>query len=297
VCTGSGAAGLASAISVVDVGGDVFVAESFGDHAPSPGPNCGRPHPWLSADTTDAETVDYLAAVSSDLGPLRRTNWDVDVPVRTVREPVPVESTRTIPPFVGTRLRDWNARCLASPSGYLYTKLSDWQSTTLQTDDGELIEVAEIGAMRPDPDNVGGSVLDWLGAQAHDRGIDVHPDCSLQRLVFEEGAVVGAVFITSDGPLAVRARHGVTVEANGPRTHASLPYQLPAEGSMRVCMVGQHVSRFGRVELLTSEALIRLPPSTCRPSNRQLHANLHETHGQSHTWRCGKMHGYPPASQ
>ncbi len=185
-----------------------------------------------------------------------------------------------------------------SPYGYLYTRVSDWPSTTLRTVDGESLEVAEIGSITPDPANVSGSVLDWLNAQARDRGIEAHRATSLQRIVFEEGDVVGAVFATPDGPLAVRARHGVTVASGGPQAAmaAEQPYLSTAPRCVS-CLVGQTASRFGRVELLTSEPLTRGAASNCRLVNRQLHANLHETHSHLQTWRCGKGNGYPSAGQ
>ena len=300
VCTGSGVAGLASAISTVDVGGDVFVADSSGDRADqtSVRARVDRLHPWLGVDVGDSETNDYFAALSSDLGPLRRSTWDVDVPIRVVREPAPVDSGVSIAPFVGARLREWAARCLASPYGYVYTRLRDWPATAVHSADGEVIEVAEIGTMSPEPGNVSGSVYEWLTAQAHDRGIGVHPGSSLRRIVFEGGAVLGVVFNTPDGPLAIRARHGVTVSTGGPQISAAAQYQLPAgDTALRLCLVGQTASRFGRVELLTSEPFRQSGTSTCRPVTRQLHLSLHETHNYSHTWRCGKVDGYSSRSQ
>jgi hypothetical protein len=292
VCTGSGVAGLATAISVVDVGGTVFVGDSPG-HLAEAAPIRARDHrlhPWLGIDVADSETNDYLAELSADLGPLSRSTWDVDVPIRVVHQRVPVDAGRTVAPFIGSRLRDWAARCLASPYGYLYTRVSDWQSTTVHTSDGEAIEVAEIGSMTPEPGNVSGSVYQWLSAQAHDRRIDVEPNSSLQRIVFEEGVVIGAVFATPDGPLAIRARHGVTVATGGPQVNAPGQHPFPAGDSvLRVCLVGQTASRFGRVELLTSEPFHTPATSTCRPVSRQLHVNLHETHAHSHAWRCGKV--------
>ncbi|MCT7659054.1 hypothetical protein [Mycobacterium deserti] len=292
VCIGFGAGGLASAISVVDVGGDVFLAPSAGGAAQQ---QIGT-HPWL-ADTPDVETQNYLAELSADLGPLRRSRMDVDVPIRVAHDPAPAENTRTVPPFVGSKLREWTARCLASPTGYLYTRLSNWQSTPLQTSDGDLIEVAELGTMRVDPGNVGGSLLEWLAVEARKRDIEERRDATLQRIVFEEGMAVGALFDTNDGPLAIRARHGLVVGADSSSVHTKTPRHLPADGTMKVCMVGRYASRFGRVELLTSEPLDQDVPSVCRVPNRQLHANMHETQAHSHVWRCGKMQGYPPLSQ
>jgi hypothetical protein len=302
VCTGTGAAALAAAISVVDLGGEVFVAGAPGGDALV---EAGAPHrvhndrtqPWLVADVSDSETTAYFAALSSDLGPFRRSAWDVDVPICVVHEP-PVESGRSVAPFVGSRLREWTARCLASPYGYLKTRVSDLQSTTLHTIDGDMIEVAEIGSISPDPTDVGGSVYDWLTAEADDRRIDIEPDCSLQRIVFEEGDAVGAVFTTPDGELAIRARHGVTVATGGPRINTALPHQLSAgDAALRVCLVTRFASRFGRVELLTSGPLASHAPTTCGPANRDLHVNLRETHDRSPMWRCGRMSGYPPVGQ
>jgi hypothetical protein len=302
VCTGSGVAGLAGAISAVDMGAEVFVASPDGVASSAGSPlavrsRVDRLHPWLGIHVSDAETIAYFAALSSDLGPLSRSSSDVDVPIRAVHQPVPVDPRGTIPPFIGARLRDWTARCLASPSGYLYTRVSDWQSTTFRTYEGDSIEITEIGCMTPDSDNVGGSVFDWLAARARDRWIEAHPNCSLQRIVFEEGEVVGAVFTTPDGPLAVRARHGVHVSSDGSGINAGAGQQLPAgTGPLRICLVGQTASRFGRVELLTDER-VGHDASTCRPVHRALHTNLHETRAPLQTWRCGKVDGYPSLGQ
>jgi hypothetical protein len=299
VCTGSGVAGLASAIAAVDMGGDVFVASPHGAAGSGPSPVAVRSRvEWLDVEVRDAETNEYFAALSSDLGPLRRCTSDVDVPIRAARHLAPVDPRGTVPPFVGARLPDWTARCLASPSGYLYTRVSDWQSTAFITTDGDTIEVAEIGSMTPDPDDLGGSVFDWLAAQARDRWIEVQPDCSLARIVFEEGDVVGAVFTTPEGSLAIRARHGVHVAAaDGPQNDAPARQELPvSEGALRVCLVGRTGSRFGRVELLTSEPYAHGAP-TCRPNNRALQASLRQTHAHLQTWRCGKLNGDPPLGQ
>ena len=301
VCTGSGAGGLASAIAVVDLGGEVFMADSCGDDDASASdssvatcPRVDRLCTWLGVNVADARTNEYLAALVSDLGPFRRVTPEIDLPIRSVHEPVLVESPSIVAPFVGSRLREWSARCLASPFGFLYTRVSNWQSTTLHAADGEVIEVAEIGSMAPDPDDVGGSVLAWLTAQAHDRRIEQHPKSSLHRIVFEDADVVGAVFATPDGMLAVHARHGVIVANSGPQAAMTASYSTPTRDStLRVCLVGHHASRFSRVELLTSEPPAHSAPLTCRPINRALHVKLHETQGQLPTWRCGKVHGYP----
>lgn len=302
VSTDSGIAGLAHAVAVVDAGGEVFVADSRGETEPSGNSvavrsRVDRLH-WLQVDVPDQETNEYFAALASDLGPLTRTARDVDVPIRVVDQAEPVDLRGVAAPFVGARLRAWAARCLVSPYGYLYTSVSDFRSAPLRTVEGDSLQVAEIGSITPDPVNVGGSVLDWLTEQARDLSIEVNQGTSLLRIVFEEGDVVGAVFATPDGPLAVRARHGITVASGGPQLTVVAGQQLPAEGgALRLCLVGQTASRFGRVELLTSEPHPKSAAPTCARVSRRLHTNLHETHSHLQTWRCGKVDGYPAPGQ
>ena len=307
VCTGPGAAGLATAISAVDLGGEVFVATSSSATPPAAGAptavgapvatHAERLYPWLLSDVSDTETNDYLAALSPDLVGFRRVGREPDVPICVVHDP-PAESGRTVTPFVGARLRDWAARCLASPYGFLHTRVAEWGTSTMHTADGEMVEVAEIGSMAPDFDNVSGSVLDWLTAQAGDRDIEIHPNFSLQRIVFEEGEAIGVVFATPGGPLAVHARHGVTVATGGPRVNTPSPHQF-SDGTtdLRVGLVSRHASRFGRLELLASDPIARHAPSTCRPCSRQVRANLRETRGQSPARRCARGDGYPSPGQ
>src|SRR5882757_8334937 len=148
VCTGSGIAGLAHAVTVSAMGGEVFVAGGRGGTEPGGSSvavrsRVDRLH-WLEVDVPDPETNEYFAALSSDLGPLTRSARDVDLPIRVVDHSEPVDPRGAVAPFVGARLRDWAARCLVSPYGYVYTRVSNWPSTTLCTVDGDSLEVAEI---------------------------------------------------------------------------------------------------------------------------------------------------------
>ena len=70
--------------------------------------------------------------------------------------------------------------------------------------------------MTPDADDVAGSVRRWLTAEADECGVASEPVTALERLVFDQGVVVGAEFVTEDGTLTVRARHGVLLNTLAP---------------------------------------------------------------------------------
>lgn len=249
VCTDDGVAGLAGAIAAIDGGAEVLVACSPGPgSAGAPGGHRG----WFTLDNGDDETAAYFAELSSGLDVGALPQPEREIPIRLVMPPASSPGRR-VAPFVGSQLRDWAAWCIPSPSGFLYTRVTDWNSAALESADGVAIEATEIGSMAPAPDDITGSVLEWLGAEAHVRGVDFEPVMRFEHLVFEEGQVIGAVFATSDGPFAVRARHGVLVcRAGPPDRRVSLP---PAAAGcvLRLALVSKAASRFGRVELLTSD--------------------------------------------
>ena len=55
-------------------------------------------------------------------------------------------------------------------------------------------------------------------------------------------------------------------------------------------MVGQNASRFGRLELLTTESITRIATGACDSVNHQLHTNLRDTHTQPEMVRCATIH-------
>lgn len=286
VCTGAGAAGLAHALAVDEVGADVFVAD------PAPAEPTGAT--WLDVGIADSETREYFTELVADLGALRRPT--PDVPIRVV-PPGKAETGRTVAPFVGSRLRDWAARCLATPYGFLSTRLPDWQTSTVASSDLGILEVSELGVLTAGSADVGAAVRDWLAARAAQEGIETNTGHTLQRVVFEEGVAVGAVFDTADGPVAIRARHGVTVAAGSSQVGGPAPVDVPADASLRICVVGQRASRFGRLELISSEPVSRSVSPTCRSRSRRLPINMRETHRHLQRWRCNKIEGYPPLGQ
>jgi FAD binding domain len=279
LCTGSGVAGLATAIAAVDAGADVFVADSVG------------------IDVGDDATNRYFGELSRDLRAPVRPAATVDTPMRVVDDLAPATPTsRRVEPFVGSRLRDWAAGCLASPFGFVYSRVSERRAVTMRSSRGESFEVAAIGLIDVGPDLPKVILSDWLSDQARDRGIDVWKDSPLQRIVFCDGRVLGAVLDTPSGPRAVRARHGVLVSIGGPDPCTAC--DVGETSTLQVSLVRQAPSRFGRVELLTTEPLLGTPSETCRPMSRRLIDAARETRqGRSPHWRCGELHRYPPLGQ
>lgn len=301
VCVGGMIGGLATAIVAADAGVEVFVATTSRDQRADPlsVASCAEyGRGWLAHYVGDAETDEYFAALSSDLDQVVPVA-DGNVPVRVVQEQSPADQkSRTVEPFRGARLRDWAAQCLASPYGMLYTRVSNWQTTTMRGADGDAVNVKVIGGLEPGYTDRAVALRDWLVEQAEDRGIDPVPFASLRRIVFEEGEVVGVVLDTADGPYAVRARHGITVAPDGAEPGAGAPLPASSGRPVQVCLVSHTASRFSRLELLTTEPAPMAPRSTCRAMNRHLHESLRETrHARLQAPRCRKMHRYPPLGQ
>jgi hypothetical protein len=245
VCTDSGIAGLATAISAADEDVDVFVASA------SDTPADGSRQSWFEFGD-DAATAAYRDELTADLDVEALGHGDSNLPLRLSGELIPIRR-RPRPPFEGPQLREWNARCVTAPTGYLYTRVTDWTSELMDCGGGDVVKVTEIGSMTPDLDNPAGSVTEWLTAEAQDRGVSPEPVRRFDRLVFEEGVVVGAVFSTDDGLLTIRARHGVLVCAKVTAARDDFYRELPGKPVLRVALVGKDASRFGRVELLTSD--------------------------------------------
>lgn len=241
VCTGAGIAGLSIAISAVDEGADVLVAER---------PAGVSDVRWWPLDCADEDTRAYLAELTADLDASQLDCDGEDLPIRDIVTDRGRDS-RTVPPFVGSRMRDWAAQCICSPSGFLYTRVTDWPTATVALSGGEAWEVAEVGTATPDGTDPVAALHKWLTVEADERDVERFSVTGLQRLVFDAGVVAGAVFGTVDGPYSVRARHGVLIcpQAQTSRQEAGL---VPDGAELRAALVGRAGSRFGRVELLRS---------------------------------------------
>jgi hypothetical protein len=299
---GAGIGGLANAIATVEVGGQVLVADAAPASRADAAPGAVRERVVakpgsLLHDTPDLETNEYFAAVSEGVlasAPAVADGW---VPRRTAHNLSRDEAFGRVETFVGARLTAWAAQCIASPYGLMYTGMRGWRTTTMRSDDGEAIEAFSIGAMEWGSGFGGGELRRWVAAEARERDIEVEADSALERVVFEEGVIVGVVLATPDGPYAVRTRAGITF---APRDELLGPDEevAPTPGDrLQVCLVGRTASRFGRVELLSTEPSAPSRP-TCTGSRRQLNEGLHDARQPSlEGWRCGKVHGYPARGQ
>ena len=241
VSVGSGAGGLATAIVAVDGGETVFVAQSR-----------RRGAYRFGIEVSDHDTNTYLDAVTEVARTARAHARSADLPVRMVDAVPPgglgCNRRGVVEPFVGADLGNWAADCVAAPHSVLYSRVTDRHMAPVRSVSGEKIEAAVIGSLDADRDEW--AIDDWLSAQAKTRGIDVHEDSSLERLVFVDGRVVGAVVMTPDGLCAVSGRRGVVVASGTHRLGGAAADRTPAQTPLQVCVVSKTASRFGRVELL-----------------------------------------------
>jgi hypothetical protein len=302
VCIGAGIGGLATAIATVDAGEDVIVADTAPDsvHIAASGASLGRlgaARGWLQHDGVDVDTEEFLAAVVEGLEPVTARAGASRVPTRIAR--TWTGDGRSLEPFVGSKIRDWDAQCFGSPYGTLHSSVFGWRRTKMRSSDGEAIDVIPVGEIDWHDGLGEHDLLDWMGGQAYEREVEVLAASSLQRIVFEEGLIVGVVLDTPDGPYAVGTRRGVTLSPpdSGPAAIGQLAN--PSAGDRKqVCIVGRNASRFGRVELITTAAPSSVVEPICSGSGRQLRGHLRESRQvPSDAWRCGKVHGHTAFGQ
>lgn len=247
VCIGRGAGALAVAICADRGGMQVFIADA--GHGAGAG---GAEADSLAArlGVTDDVTVDYLNALTEDVGPLIRCAVPNQVPLRTIDGPQADSGRNRIATFVGSALRGWADRCLASPYGLLYTTLAHSTAVTY-TSAGETIEASVVGTIDVENGRLVDELDEWLTVRARELGTDEDSSNSLQRLVFDGGQVVGAIIDTPTGPRSVRAKRGVVMETGGRALTPTLPADgLGSASSVMVALVTRAASRFVRLELL-----------------------------------------------
>lgn len=246
VSVGAGPAGLACAVAAVDAGLEAVVASPGAGAPTGPEPAGQSRRGWLPV-VSDVETMAYFDALAEELPSVQLPGDPAALPIRALHE-VEVDRSRRaqVATFVGARLGVWAAECTASPYGLLFTRVDHWPTTTMRTTTGESFQVAALdeSAGVPAPS----TFADRLQTLVTDREIDVLDDHPLQRLVFEEGRIVGVVLDSPDGQWAVRARVGIAVTSARPWP----PDTRPLGPDSRLALVGLTASRFGRVEVLST---------------------------------------------
>lgn len=241
VCCGPGFAALAAAIAAADADLEVEVARGAGAG------QAGTP--WLGRGIDDPETREYLDELVADQNS-RPDLPEADIEIRALRQWAPAGPKTPVETFHGAHLRDWAGQCLRSPYGLLYTRLTERGGVPMETETGETIEANVLGPIElPAGGGASAAVDEWLLTQVRERDISSYDD-ALDRIVFEEGEIVGVVLSTADGPRAVRVRHGVALSTEAAPMGSGR--RVDTAQTLRVALVGRSASRFSRVELLTA---------------------------------------------
>lgn len=300
-CIGAGIGALAGAIGAVDAGGEVLVAAAAPanfEGAAAPGSLRERVRTkrgWLVQNTLDVETDEAFAAVAEGVAEWADVGGQTSIPMRVARNLSREEARgRVVEPFVGSRLTDWASQCLASPSRLMYTSMRDWRTTTMRSSGGDSIEVFSIGAMTSSDGFGERAIRQWLSEQASQRDIEIQPASTFERLMFEDGVIVGVVLSTPEGPYAVRTRCGVTFAPWDQDADIDATSDATSGDRLQVCLVGRTASRFCRVELLATEPAAPARP-TCTGTGQQYREGMREYRQLSpEGWRCGRVQAYPP---
>lgn len=242
VSVGVGATGLAAALASQAIGLTFAVGVPPG----GAGDLAGR------LGITDSESAGYLKSVTSDTGPTVARGRTL--PIRYVEASADAERSAGGYNFAGAALRTWAAACLATPYGLLNTQVADPRLTTRYTSAGRIVEgvvvgTVELGGRQPEAD-----VDTWLSTLARDRDVTVEPANTLQRLVFEDGEVVGVVIDTPSGSCAVRTRYGVLMALGDAEERCQWPVDgLAGVTTAEVAFVRRAASRYSRLELLVQD--------------------------------------------
>ena len=247
VCLGAEGGVLAAGIVAANAGFDVYVGISES----TAGGDLATP---LGYRGGDGQTTRHLAGFdyAFTAGVRPHGLW----PVRAVEEVTPPRFHRrgVIEPFFGAALEQWAYRCAAAPHGVVYDRVTKRQMTEIRSSTkGEKVEDAIVGSVELGPALPPLSLSRWLRAQAAEADLVPDADVRLNRLVFEDNAIAGALIETRDGQLAVRARENLIVGVGRPaHDHLHPLVSATNQVSVNVCLVSKAASRFGELEIVTA---------------------------------------------
>lgn len=226
LCVGAGPGSLAYGILCDAAGLEVLIVES--------------PH-------LDPQTREFCDAMTADLGGCPPA---LELAVNRA-ETVAAPSGRGVKleTFDGEQLRQWSARCFASPFGVLLTEVPALEA--MRTDAGESITAGLIAGYQPDPGQPGPALSRWLRERA--AGLFAPEEDRLGGLVVAEGRIAGVTLDTTDGTRRIGTAAGLAI-AVGPALDC-WPAQPELAGvTAAVAVVSRWAGRFARVELLSVEA-------------------------------------------
>lgn len=168
----------------------------------------------------DDGTAAYLAAMTVDLHDLPAQ----DRAVRAATGPAPPGRGRreTLEPFVGERLRQWSAECLADGPAVLVTDVPDHVLRPMRPDGGEVIVAAAV---------------------PHGEAVAAEGDSVMASMIHEWGRIAGARIDGPSGSRLVRSEHGLALPV-GPGGAA-----VPAAP---LALVSRPAGRFARLQTLAA---------------------------------------------
>jgi hypothetical protein len=249
ICAGRGRLGLAVAVAVQRAGLDVILADGPARAADGPALESAG-HLAVLLGVTDEETVGYLQALTEDITPAPTV--DPTIAVREIDGPIHPDLTHgPLETFNGAALIDWTESCVGSAFGLLYTRVADPKLFVTYTGVDGTVDATVLDTIDIDPDRPADSLEQWLSALERDYDGELPRSGSLQRLVFEDGVVAGAVVETDGGVRSVRARHGVMLALGEGPAPSGLSDELDRRQPAEVAVVSRAASRFARLELLT----------------------------------------------
>ncbi|KJS08494.1 MAG: hypothetical protein VR73_05340 [Gammaproteobacteria bacterium BRH_c0] len=247
VCVGSGAGGLAAAITAAEAGANVLVLEKDSKVGGVTGISSGQC--WIGgskleekagiADSRE-ETLAYLEHLSQGLGdPLLRENF-VDkgnevIEFLTDKIGIPFQVVENYPdyyypalasgkgggrylevaPFTASNLGEWADRCIVTSYGhhYAYSMSGEW----VRHQDGTGPRIWDVLADHVSKDErcAGAGLAAWMLKAALDRGVNFWLETPAIRLIVEDGAVIGVTIPGPQGERHIRARRGVLLATSG----------------------------------------------------------------------------------
>lgn len=246
VVLGTGAAGLTAAITAYEGGASVAVFEKAdlvgGTTAWSGGQVWIPNNPHMAevgvADSRE-KSIEYIMSLSRDMLEQRLVEAYVDAGpemIELLEAKTPVQfyavagmpdyhpefpggspgggRTLECPIFPFDELGDWASR--VTPSPYFHDPRITMSETSLGKAVPEPPSDEELARRSIRNERGSGQALAGRLLRAClDRGIEPRTSCAGQSLVIEEGAVVGLMVYTPDGPLQVRATKGVILASGG----------------------------------------------------------------------------------